>query len=178
MVPRTKSTKFSTRGRRGSYVLCMRWTMFSNIENFQKVYPINIKCLWFLEALFWSPFENLIVSEELDEICSRLSPSTVVNPHKSVLGTGNYDINVIMGEFTNILKLKKNPHLKIWYLTSISYEISVIKTTPCRNRHWEANILNYFEFMLEVYDMLFATASAFSVSAKIMKITVGRINLR
>ena len=35
-------------------------------------------------------------SEELDEICLRLNPATVLNPHKSMLGTGNYDINVIM----------------------------------------------------------------------------------
>ena len=43
-------------------------------------------------------FEDIIkkISEELDEICLRLNPATVLNPHKSVLGTGNYDINVIM----------------------------------------------------------------------------------
>jgi josephin len=33
---------------------------------------------------------------QLDEICSRLSPDHLINPHKSVLGLGNYDINVIM----------------------------------------------------------------------------------
>lgn len=27
---------------------------------------------------------------------SRLAPQCVVNPHRSVLGTGNYDVNVIM----------------------------------------------------------------------------------
>ena len=43
-------------------------------------------------------FEDIIKNflEELDEICLRLNPATVLNPHKSVLGTGNYDINVIM----------------------------------------------------------------------------------
>lgn len=39
---------------------------------------------------------KLFFSEELDEICLRLNPATVLNPHKSMLGTGNYDINVIM----------------------------------------------------------------------------------
>lgn len=29
-------------------------------------------------------------------ILSRLAPQCVVNPHRSVLGTGNYDVNVIM----------------------------------------------------------------------------------
>ncbi|XP_064477896.1 josephin-1-like isoform X2 [Ornithodoros turicata] len=32
----------------------------------------------------------------LDEICHSLSPDHLVNPHKSVLGLGNYDVNVIM----------------------------------------------------------------------------------
>lgn len=33
---------------------------------------------------------------ELDSICHALAPDNWFNPHKSVLGTGNYDINVIM----------------------------------------------------------------------------------
>jgi len=32
---------------------------------------------------------------ELDEICYNLSPDTWINPHKSLLGLGNYDINVV-----------------------------------------------------------------------------------
>ncbi|XP_072276498.1 josephin-2 [Pyxicephalus adspersus] len=31
-----------------------------------------------------------------EEICRGLSPNTVINPHRSLLGTGNYDVNVIM----------------------------------------------------------------------------------
>nr|BAN20531.1 conserved hypothetical protein [Riptortus pedestris] len=33
---------------------------------------------------------------ELDEICQTLSPHVWINPHKSILGLGNYDVNVIM----------------------------------------------------------------------------------
>jgi len=33
---------------------------------------------------------------ELDEICESLSPDVWINPHKSLLGLGNYDVNVIM----------------------------------------------------------------------------------
>lgn len=33
---------------------------------------------------------------QLDEICKTLSPNEWVNPHRSFLGFGNYDINVIM----------------------------------------------------------------------------------
>lgn len=36
------------------------------------------------------------VKSELDEICEQLSPCEWINPHRSVLGLGNYDINVIM----------------------------------------------------------------------------------
>eukprot|EP01112_Ceratiomyxa_fruticulosa_P019787 TRINITY_DN6564_c0_g3_i1.p1 TRINITY_DN6564_c0_g3~~TRINITY_DN6564_c0_g3_i1.p1 ORF type:complete len:168 (-),score=12.50 TRINITY_DN6564_c0_g3_i1:47-550(-) len=32
---------------------------------------------------------------DLDDIAYSLSPSSLINPHKSVLGTGNYDANVI-----------------------------------------------------------------------------------
>ncbi|XP_033630009.1 josephin-2-like [Asterias rubens] len=32
----------------------------------------------------------------LDELCQNLSPGSVLNPHKSMLGLGNYDVNVIM----------------------------------------------------------------------------------
>ncbi|XP_023221441.1 josephin-1-like [Centruroides sculpturatus] len=34
--------------------------------------------------------------EMLDDICHQLSPGNIVNPHKSMLGLGNYDVNVIM----------------------------------------------------------------------------------
>lgn len=34
--------------------------------------------------------------QELDQICYSLSPDVWINPHKSLLGLGNYDINVIM----------------------------------------------------------------------------------
>lgn len=33
---------------------------------------------------------------QLDDICRQLSPNDWINPHKSILGLGNYDINVIM----------------------------------------------------------------------------------
>lgn len=33
---------------------------------------------------------------QLDEICRELSPNDFINPHRSILGLGNYDINVII----------------------------------------------------------------------------------
>lgn len=34
--------------------------------------------------------------EQLDQICTQLNPNVFLNPHRSMLGLGNYDVNVIM----------------------------------------------------------------------------------
>ena len=39
--------------------------------------------------------ERAFSKSDLDSICSNLSPSTWLNPHRSWLGLGNYDINVL-----------------------------------------------------------------------------------
>lgn len=33
---------------------------------------------------------------DFDRVCLELSPSSFLNPHRSVLGIGNYDVNVVM----------------------------------------------------------------------------------
>ncbi|KAK3602397.1 hypothetical protein CHS0354_030118 [Potamilus streckersoni] len=40
--------------------------------------------------------KEAFTKKDLDEICIRLSPDTLINPHRSILGLGNYDVNVIM----------------------------------------------------------------------------------
>ncbi|KAK1150673.1 josephin-2, partial [Acipenser oxyrinchus oxyrinchus] len=40
--------------------------------------------------------ERIFSKEAADDICKRLSPESRMNPHRSFLGTGNYDVNVIM----------------------------------------------------------------------------------
>ncbi|XP_023022473.1 josephin-like protein isoform X4 [Leptinotarsa decemlineata] len=47
-----------------------------------------------LNNLFQS--RDAFTKSELDLICYSLSPDHWINPHKSILGLGNYDINVIM----------------------------------------------------------------------------------
>lgn len=47
-----------------------------------------------LNNLFQS--KDAFTKTELDTICHSLSPDNWINPHKSMLGLGNYDINVIM----------------------------------------------------------------------------------
>ncbi|XGW32548.1 hypothetical protein V3C99_017251 [Haemonchus contortus] len=46
-----------------------------------------------LNALFQKPH---FTSESLDEICYSLNESRWFNPHRSMLGLGNYDANVLM----------------------------------------------------------------------------------
>jgi len=88
--------------------------------------------------------------EELDEICNRLSPATVMNPHKSVLGTGNYDINVIMAalhsrSFQAIWhdKRKKSSTIDLARVSGLilntlsTVSVGIIKF-PFRRRHWIA----------------------------------------
>ncbi|KFM69533.1 Josephin-1, partial [Stegodyphus mimosarum] len=40
--------------------------------------------------------KNAFNKQILDNICHSLSPDNLVNPHKSMLGLGNYDVNVLM----------------------------------------------------------------------------------
>lgn len=40
--------------------------------------------------------KGTFAKSELDEICVQLSPDEWINPHKSMLGLGQYDVNVIM----------------------------------------------------------------------------------
>ncbi|KAM6289080.1 josephin-2 [Aegotheles albertisi] len=40
--------------------------------------------------------------EAADDICKRLAPDARFNPHRSLLGTGNYDVNVIMAALQSL----------------------------------------------------------------------------
>ncbi|KAM3961778.1 josephin domain containing [Aphomia sociella] len=85
---------------------------------------------------------------ELDTICSRLSPNVWINPHRSMLGLGNYDINVIMAA------LQKKGCEAVWFdkrkdpgcldLSNIcgfilnvpsDYKLGFVML-PLRRRHW------------------------------------------
>jgi len=40
--------------------------------------------------------EKAFTKAQLDEICLQLTPSYWMNPHRSPLGLGNYDVNVMI----------------------------------------------------------------------------------
>jgi len=89
--------------------------------------------------------------DELDQVCNRLAPASVLNPHKSFLGTGNYDINVIMAA------LQSRSYQAVWHdkrkkaasidlgrcsgfiINSLStVSIGGFLKLPIRRRHWTA----------------------------------------
>ena len=47
-----------------------------------------------LNNLFQSP--TAFSKNDLDQLCERLSPEVWFNPHRSLLGLGNYDVNVMI----------------------------------------------------------------------------------
>ncbi|XP_037744549.1 josephin-2 isoform X1 [Chelonia mydas] len=46
--------------------------------------------------------QRRFTQEAADEICKSLAPDARLNPHRSVLGTGNYDVNVIMAALQSL----------------------------------------------------------------------------
>ena len=52
---------------------------------------------------------NAYSKADLDAISYSLSPDSFVNPHKNVLGLGNYDVNVLMAA----LQLKE--YEAVWF---------------------------------------------------------------
>ncbi|EDW31284.1 GL11041 [Drosophila persimilis] len=94
--------------------------------------------------------ENIYQKAELDNICSNLSPNAWINPHRSLLGLGNYDINVIMTalEIRHCeafwFDKRKDPSCIdldkiVGFILNIplDYKIGAI-TLPIRKRHWIA----------------------------------------
>ncbi|XP_014233181.1 josephin-2 [Trichogramma pretiosum] len=88
--------------------------------------------------------------QELDQICYSLSPDVWINPHKSLLGLGNYDINVIMAALhkkgCEAVWFDKRRDPKCLHLENIQGFILNIPTDyklgfvllPLKRRHWVA----------------------------------------
>ncbi|TRY59491.1 hypothetical protein DNTS_017882 [Danionella cerebrum] len=94
--------------------------------------------------------ERIFTKETADEICKRLAPQCVMNPHRSLLGTGNYDVNVIMAA------LQSRGLVAVWwdkrksvqslcldriqgFILNVPSRVSLgIMSLPLRRRHWLA----------------------------------------
>uniref|UniRef100_A0A6A7FNZ1 Josephin-2 n=1 Tax=Hirondellea gigas TaxID=1518452 RepID=A0A6A7FNZ1_9CRUS len=101
-----------------------------------------------LNNLFQDP--TAFTKSDLDSICERLSPDHWLNPHKSMLGTGNYDINVIMAALevkgcgVVWFDKRKDPatiavDLVLGFILNIpsEYRVGPVQL-PLRRKHWVA----------------------------------------
>ena len=52
---------------------------------------------------------HILCREEMNDVCKELNPSSWFNPHMSMFGIGNYDINAIMAV------LSKRGYEVIWF---------------------------------------------------------------
>ncbi|XP_053689777.1 josephin-like protein isoform X2 [Sabethes cyaneus] len=87
---------------------------------------------------------------QLDEICRNLAPNDYINPHRSILGLGNYDINVIItalhmkGCEAVWFDKRRNPSCIdtskiIGFILNVpsNYKIGIVRL-PLQRRHWIA----------------------------------------
>ncbi|TKS82163.1 Josephin-2 [Collichthys lucidus] len=89
--------------------------------------------------------ERVFTKETADDICKRLAPQCVVNPHRSMLGTGNYDVNVIMAalqsrELAAVWSVESLCMSKVQgFILNVPSRVSLgIVSLPLRRRHWLA----------------------------------------
>ncbi|XP_003222729.1 josephin-2 [Anolis carolinensis] len=94
--------------------------------------------------------ERIFTQEAADEICKRLAPDARWNPHRSFLGTGNYDVNVIMAALQSVgLEAvwwdKRRPLEQLSVAGVLGFIINVpsnvclgFLSLPVRRRHWIA----------------------------------------
>nr|XP_057912266.1 josephin-2 isoform X2 [Doryrhamphus excisus] len=94
--------------------------------------------------------ERVFTKETADDICKRLAPQCLVNPHRSMLGTGNYDVNVIMAalhsrELAAVWWDKRRAVESICiskvqgFILNVPSRVSLgIVSLPLRRRHWLA----------------------------------------
>ncbi|XP_033221436.1 josephin-2 [Belonocnema kinseyi] len=110
----------------------------------------QVKELCALHALNNLFQERGFSKQELDQICYSLSPDVWINPHKSLLGLGNYDINVIMAALQRrgceAVWFDKRRDPKCLCLENIEGFILNVPTEyklgfvllPLKRRHWVA----------------------------------------
>ncbi|XP_018324867.1 josephin-1 [Agrilus planipennis] len=125
--------------------------MHSN-ENCPEVYhEKQVKELCALHALNnLFQMKDYFSKVDFDNICYSLSPNVWINPHRSIFGLGNYDVNVIMkalqtkGYEAIWFDRRKDPscliHSNIFgYILNIPTDLKFgLITLPVYRRHWIA----------------------------------------
>ena len=102
-----------------------------------------------LNNLFQDP--NAFTKSDLDAICSRLSPNTWINPHKSMFGLGNYDVNILMTGIQDwgykTIWFDKRKSVETIHFENVygfilnvpsNYKVFGVMPIPYHNKHWLA----------------------------------------
>ncbi|XP_056681616.1 josephin-2 [Monodelphis domestica] len=94
--------------------------------------------------------QRLFNQEVADDICKRLAPDSRLNPHRSLLGTGNYDVNVIMAALQGLGLAavwwdRRRPLSQLalsqvlGFILNLPSPISLgLLSLPLQRRHWVA----------------------------------------
>ncbi|XP_074076234.1 josephin-2 isoform X1 [Macrotis lagotis] len=94
--------------------------------------------------------QRLFSQEAADEICKRLAPDSRLNPHRSLLGTGNYDVNVIMAALQGLGLAavwwdRRRPLTQLalpqvlGFILNLPSPVSLgLLSLPLQRRHWVA----------------------------------------
>lgn len=89
-----------------NYLNTSPFEFFNNRIN-SRLYYVLINIFQSKELCALHALNNLFQSKEafkqmeLDAICFSLSPNNCINPHRSILGLGNYDVNVLIAALQN-----------------------------------------------------------------------------
>ena len=100
-----------------------------------------------LNNLFQDP--HAFTKSDLDAICTRLSPNTWINPHKSIIGLGNYDVNILMTGLQDwgykTIWFDKRKSVETIQFENVygfilnvpsNYKVFGVMPIPYNNKHW------------------------------------------
>lgn len=94
--------------------------------------------------------EKAFTKAQLDSLCLELSPSNWWNPHRSPIGLGNYDVNVMMAalQTKNLQAIwfdkrktvhNINPSAALGFILNVPSSSVLTSWLPfCSNKHWIA----------------------------------------
>ena len=127
---------------------------FNEVNIYHEKQSRQLCALHVLNNLFQDP--HAFTKSDLDAICTRLSPNTWINPHKSMLGLGNYDINILMTGLQDwgykTIWFDKRKSVETIQFENVygfilnvpsNYKVFGVMPLPYNNKHWIA--IKYFK---------------------------------
>ena len=127
---------------------------FNEVSIYHEKQSRQLCALHVLNNLFQDP--HAFTKSDLDAICTRLSPNTWINPHKSMLGLGNYDINILMTGLQDwgykTIWFDKRKSVETIQFENVygfilnvpsNYKVFGVMPLPYNNKHWIA--IKYFK---------------------------------